>query len=382
MNKGLIYLIQPEELIGTKRFKIGCSSKTNLDRLKNYKKGTRHILIMECYNPFSLEKIIKQKLNEKFKLIAGKEFFEGEELILKHEVIDIIINYDNKKLYDNNNFNIVDIKIDDEIDNDKLKEIENNFIDFREDYNFGGKKHLIKILIRHNYALNYNINFLYISKYEIDSYEIFIDDLSSDPYKFFKKLINNKIIENNKIYDLNNKSFIKKINNCKTKINNVILSKKIIEKFNNFQPYYNSKLSSLFSDSIINNSFCDSLDKNTFLISDSKDDTLKVFKLLNKYYDYLYLREFIPYVIEYNQDSFYTINRDYVYIGINTKCNPDENRKWERLCLFNDNNPCWIYNNKIESEKNFLKIKTQFKDITKNKKWLNLDINTEQLILK
>lgn len=33
MNKGIIYLIQPSELVGTNRYKIGCSTKTSLDRV-------------------------------------------------------------------------------------------------------------------------------------------------------------------------------------------------------------------------------------------------------------------------------------------------------------------------------------------------------------
>ena len=57
MKKGIIYLIQPTELIGTRRYKMGCSENTELERVKNgYKKGTRYILIMECNNPFILEK--------------------------------------------------------------------------------------------------------------------------------------------------------------------------------------------------------------------------------------------------------------------------------------------------------------------------------------
>jgi hypothetical protein len=61
MNRGIIYLIQPTELIGTYRYKIGCSENTELDRVKKgYKKGTRYIFIMECHDPFILEKQIKK----------------------------------------------------------------------------------------------------------------------------------------------------------------------------------------------------------------------------------------------------------------------------------------------------------------------------------
>ena len=50
MLKGIIYFIQPAELVGTNRYKIGCSKNANLDRCKKgYKKETRFICIMECY---------------------------------------------------------------------------------------------------------------------------------------------------------------------------------------------------------------------------------------------------------------------------------------------------------------------------------------------
>jgi hypothetical protein len=37
---GIIYLIQPEELLLTNRYKIGCSGKSNLSRLLGYKKNS------------------------------------------------------------------------------------------------------------------------------------------------------------------------------------------------------------------------------------------------------------------------------------------------------------------------------------------------------
>ena len=53
MNKGIIYLIQPVELVGTNRYKLGCSKNTNLERCKKgYKNGSRYLSIMECDEPF------------------------------------------------------------------------------------------------------------------------------------------------------------------------------------------------------------------------------------------------------------------------------------------------------------------------------------------
>jgi hypothetical protein len=54
-SRGMIYLVQPAELLETDRYKIGCSSKNNLDRIKSYKKGTRYIHISECNEPYKLE---------------------------------------------------------------------------------------------------------------------------------------------------------------------------------------------------------------------------------------------------------------------------------------------------------------------------------------
>jgi hypothetical protein len=98
MNKGIIYLVQPTELIGTQRYKIGCSENTELERVKKgYKKGTRYIYIIECYDPFTLEKNIKNIFNEKFKLIAGHEYFEGDETKIKEEFVNEINQYEKKK---------------------------------------------------------------------------------------------------------------------------------------------------------------------------------------------------------------------------------------------------------------------------------------------
>ena len=90
-DKGTIYLIQPAELVGTDRYKIGCSAKNDLVRLKKgYKKGTRFIDIRECDNPFAVEREVKSRFNSKFNLIAGKEYFKGDETDIKREFNDTV----------------------------------------------------------------------------------------------------------------------------------------------------------------------------------------------------------------------------------------------------------------------------------------------------
>ncbi len=68
-TKGIIYLIQPSELVGTNRYKIGCSTKPSLERCNSYKNGTRYLCVMECDEPYKLETIIKNEFNKYFKSI-------------------------------------------------------------------------------------------------------------------------------------------------------------------------------------------------------------------------------------------------------------------------------------------------------------------------
>ncbi len=93
---GIVYLIQPAELVGTDRFKIGCSAKNTIERcIEGYRKGSRCIYIIECIDPFSVEKILKTAFNSKFKLIAGKEYFEGDEIAIKSLFKNIVLDETN-----------------------------------------------------------------------------------------------------------------------------------------------------------------------------------------------------------------------------------------------------------------------------------------------
>jgi hypothetical protein len=93
-TKGIIYLIQPAELVGTQRYKIGCSSKTTLDRCQNgYKKGSRFLNIMECLDPFGIEKELKRVFGSQFRLVAGKEYFEGDEEEIKKRFYEVVTGF-------------------------------------------------------------------------------------------------------------------------------------------------------------------------------------------------------------------------------------------------------------------------------------------------
>ena len=78
-KEGTVYFIQPTELINTNKYKIGMSRENDLCRLKTYHKGTRFICVMSCKYPKTLEGILKTCFKNKYKLIAGSEYFEGNE---------------------------------------------------------------------------------------------------------------------------------------------------------------------------------------------------------------------------------------------------------------------------------------------------------------
>jgi hypothetical protein len=103
-KKGTIYLVQPAELVGTERYKIGCSATNDLERCKKgYKKGTRFMDIRECDDPFVVEREVKIRFNTKFNLVAGKEYFEGNEADIKKEFNDVVCKFSSLKqdeLYD------------------------------------------------------------------------------------------------------------------------------------------------------------------------------------------------------------------------------------------------------------------------------------------
>lgn len=80
MKKGIIYLVQPAELIGTNRYKPGFSNSPSLKRFSGYKNGTRYLRVAETTDPKNLETKILDEFRKKFKLIAGNEYFEGNEI--------------------------------------------------------------------------------------------------------------------------------------------------------------------------------------------------------------------------------------------------------------------------------------------------------------
>jgi hypothetical protein len=95
---GILYLVQPSELRNTFRFKIGRSSKFDLSRVRSYRNGTRYLCIMECIDDIYVEKLLINHFNKNYKLIAGCEYFEGDELCMLNSFINIVMKYKNKSI--------------------------------------------------------------------------------------------------------------------------------------------------------------------------------------------------------------------------------------------------------------------------------------------
>ena len=56
-SRGLIYLIQPDYLIGTNKYKIGCSRSTNLDCGINRYDKSIHLMILLKHFKRELQKL-------------------------------------------------------------------------------------------------------------------------------------------------------------------------------------------------------------------------------------------------------------------------------------------------------------------------------------
>ena len=74
---GIVYLIQPAEVVGTDRANVGCSEKSDLTRVLQYKKGTKLLSIFYTEHPFTLDKAIINIFKSHFTKIAGNEYFMG-----------------------------------------------------------------------------------------------------------------------------------------------------------------------------------------------------------------------------------------------------------------------------------------------------------------
>jgi hypothetical protein len=88
-----VYFIQPVELVGTNRYKIGMSRLDNLSRLRSYKVGTRYIAMFDCDDARLVERSLIAAFNKDFNRIGGNEYFEiPDESKAVHLFVAIVMN--------------------------------------------------------------------------------------------------------------------------------------------------------------------------------------------------------------------------------------------------------------------------------------------------
>jgi hypothetical protein len=399
MNKGLIYFVQPAELIRTNRYKIGCSAKASIERLKDYRKGTRLILAMECTNPFELENKIKTSFDAKFKLIAGNEFFEGDEGIMKEEFLRIKNDHDatTEQIQSNQCVMCGSNDSDDEHEScdEQFEEIKNTFGDYKEDKSFGGTKKLVNINIRPYENEHLLLECSYIAHKELDNVEFICRHGDAE---YIKLLMANKIIENGGIYNLLDTSFKKRVNKFKTKCNNVILmeEKKIIDRFKECEEsedpwiiisllFLNNLMINKYLPCTLHSQCTDSIYMWPIYIFDAGVDSnppTHLVKLYQSYYDRYYLEEYLPYFIEYNEKEFYISNYSHKYM-ISWSYQPPSGKlagEYKDISIFlGVCNMLWD-NDENVNNKNYKIIIKKYNEITRNKVCLNLDENTKKLL--
>ena len=170
-NRGIIYMVQPVELIGTERYKIGYSKTPTINRvLTGYNKGTRYLYIEECKNPSQIEKIIKKEFKNKFKLIGGSEYFEGDEIEIKKKFRMIV---DRLNIEKNNIQNDALNNVKDNVENNVEGNVKDKFIDNIDE--------LIKFCLGHNVK---SLDDYYKLCNEYD----FLPDKPKEVYNIFKNI--------------------------------------------------------------------------------------------------------------------------------------------------------------------------------------------------
>ena len=427
-----IYLLQEREFIKTKEhvYKVGMTKKENHERFNQYPKGSVLLFQMICDNCKNMEKLVLKKFKETFKQRKdiGNEYFEGEYkcmvdiiyLTIKDElnIHEEIINDEEETI------NTEEEQEENEEDDDNDEEQENKikfnllcekickiFPDYKNDESFGGNKKYIKISIIDNEYVVYYINpklmdylhYYYENECETMFYDYIINQYEinknvADRLQYFNHLINKKLVCLDKIYDIHSTDFITKINKTKFYIN--------IENYDDFQIHLTNikfyckiteKIRQLFHcNTIVNTSLYSTMvkedetydifkkfknlkDYDNFRIDVGIQDynMITLYKINSKYYDYkTFLRKYIPYVIRWDiNNNYYIVNRDYEYIGLNSKY-IDYTSEGEAY-LFNDGNKPW------DNRNDYIRFCNEYKKIIKDnslKECLNTHNSTATIL--
>lgn len=359
MITNYIYLLQEREFIKTNEniYKVGRTKKENYIRFNQYPNGSVLLFQMICNKCENIENQIIKIFKNNFKQIkyAGNEYFEGDY----QKMIDIIyssIKNENNDDIDkiNNNINEIDESNNEDFKLKKLNEkIYKIFPDYKNDESFNGLKKFIKInLVNEEYIIKYINPQLtkYIDYYFDDNSESTFEEyiiishsinkFVFDKLQYFNNLIKKKVISIDNIYDIYSLDFINKIIKTKITLN--------IQNFTEFYEKYisNLKIYSNIEEKIRQIFYCNMLINNElYAVMENKDNKtnlikefnnlkdfdnftidigtndyiiIQLYKINNNYYEYNYLRKYIPYLIRWDiNNNYYIVNRDYDYIGIN-----------------------------------------------------------------
>jgi hypothetical protein len=348
---GLLYLLQPSELIGTNRYKIGCSADSSLKRIQSYRKGTRYLHICETEYPYEHEKILKEIFNDNFTLIAGAEYFEGDEATMIKLFLDYVSHHLYAKpkpiytiVYDSNEK--PQIYIDPAISEQK--------IDYESDELFGGSKKLVWFRIIKS-GENYIIAINYINKIrnaiKISTINVNTADLHDMARAYFQKIIRQSAIKDGKICDLKDEKFVNQLIKYKFKIKKPLHLTEDDVKLHLYNTSFEQCINDLIlSDAIIDNKYYCSIDKITWdKISYYKLSfygmhpkcTYNVCLIDGTLYFERFLLSFHPHIAEINMctKQVYFINYYGMYINSCTRSEIWDPNDIERVTLYDPDKP-------------------------------------------
>ena len=106
---GIIYLVQPAQLIGTDRYKLGCSRESGTKRVDiGYNDGTVVHIVEYVDNPFEVERTLVQRFNELFRCVGGREYFAGDikQMLKCFKTITNALMSDDENQNENGNENV------------------------------------------------------------------------------------------------------------------------------------------------------------------------------------------------------------------------------------------------------------------------------------
>jgi hypothetical protein len=401
-----IYLLQEREFITTKQkvYKLGKTKQENLQRFKQYPKGSKLLLQQVCDDCDILEvELIREFKNKhKHRRDIGNEYFEGDY----KEMIKDIHNKITNDVVHNEDTDDEENKSQIEID-DEVKVLFPNYCD---DESFGGTKKLIKtyieidkIIIKYIDCEINDWNYTTIHNYMVKEEEAYRDEFDNTYFKYkdnyYDNLIKYKAIENDKIYDLNDSKFVKKLDKYKHSVQ-LHYSDKLEFITDKYRLHSNCKYSliefHMQNNAILNDDIYCSLYENDscHIYFVSKDwfenennhntivDIKMNIKTINGFgFDYEYLKRYSPYCINlYNSGEYYMLNRDYKIITHEDERYADG--KYKQLHLHRGNETPCAYNKEIEIKILYNKLLAKLKETTTNKICKNENKHTNIILTK